>query len=80
MSDLPPLPEPHLDVMRPGMDTVIDVLKDMGATNVQFDDTVGADATLQFEFRGKRITLRGVHFNDSTAGIDGCVVFVESVG
>jgi hypothetical protein len=62
------------------MDTVIDALKDMGATNVQFDDTVGADATLQFEFRGKRITLRGVHFNDSTAGIDGCVVFVESVG
>jgi hypothetical protein len=55
------------------MDAVIAVLEEMGAVNVKFNDALGVDSTLQFEFRGKLVILTGVHFNDSTAGIDGVV-------
>ena len=53
------------------MDDVIEILKMMGATDVQYRQVDGSDDTLAFDFRGHHITLRAVHCNDSTAGLEG---------
>ena len=50
------------------MDEVIEILKEMGAENVEYQEGL---EQLVFYFGGKRITLRGVWHNDSTAGICG---------
>lgn len=54
------------------MNEVIEILKKMGAQNVQFIQSDGDDV-LTFLFDGDTVILRGSHYNDSTGGIVGQV-------
>lgn len=59
------------------MNDLIELLKEMGATNVVFNDKEGGD-TLTFIFYDKQVIIRGVNYNDSTGGIEAKVI--KSIG
>ncbi len=61
------------------MEKVIEVLKSMGAKNIEWlDDPLGKkDSSLAFEFDDKRVEIRGCWFNTGFAGIDGDVELIR---
>lgn len=56
------------------MEDLIDLLKEMGATDVEYVEENRCNDVLTFKFKGRVTRLRGVHYNDSTGGIDAEVV------
>ena len=51
------------------MDELIELLIEMGATDVAFREENRCDDELVFKFNGRTAVIRGVHYNDSTGGI-----------
>lgn len=51
------------------MKEVINLLEQMGATDVEFIEVDGSDDVLTFTYGDRVVTLYGMHYNDSTGGI-----------
>ena len=53
------------------MDELIEILKEMGAENVEFEgEKHFGDDELTFTFNGKSIVVSGHGYNDGTGGLD----------
>ena len=57
------------------MKDVIELLKSMGAINIDFDESENGEysSTLSFRFNDERAYLSAEWFNTQEAGISGCV-------
>ena len=53
------------------MNDVIEILKQMGATDIHYIVSPGQDDLLTFLFDNKIVQIAGVHCSDSTGGLDG---------
>jgi len=56
-------------LMEPIIEEVLNILRKMGATDVEFVECNGHDDEIKFTFGGQSVVLRGQHYNDDTGGI-----------
>lgn len=52
------------------MNDFLELLKEMGATRIKYEENEGCDDILSFIFKNKKVFIQGVHYNDSTGGIE----------